>query len=89
MAEGEAAAIPAEEAMLTLDMLPYECLVECLSHLSSAAELCAVSIVSTALREAAAADFLWRGLCVKNQHGQALDFRQVSCRCRRTTSARR
>ena len=61
---------------LTLGDLPYECLVECLSHLGSASELARVALVSTALHEATQADFLWRGLCVSGQHGQVLDFKE-------------
>ena len=45
-----------EEPVVTLDVLPYECLVECLTHLSSAVELCGAAQVSQTLREAAEAE---------------------------------
>ena len=66
-----------DEDAVTLEALPYECLVECLVPLDTAADLATVACVSHALKDAAEADFLWRNLCVKQQHGQALDFRNA------------
>ena len=72
MAEGEEV-----DVLMTLEALPYECLVECLTHIETAETLCALREVSQTLCEAAGADVLWRALCVKHQHGQSLDFRQA------------
>ena len=79
MAEPAMAELTVEDdaEKVLLDDLPYECLVECLTHIDTAEELCAVSLANTALRDAAYADVLWRNLCVKHQHGQSLDFRQA------------
>ena len=66
-----------EEPPMNIEDLPYECLVECMVHITSAEELCTVAQVSQTLNEASQADVLWRGLCIANQHGQSLDFRQA------------
>lgn len=59
-----------EEPAVTLIDLPFECLVECLSHLTTAEELVTTSYTCQTLNEAASVDVLWRGLCVRHQHGQ-------------------
>ena len=64
-----------EEMPLTLEALPLECLVEILGALS-AADLCMVMAVSTSMQSAATEDCLWRGLCVRGQHGHCLDFKE-------------
>lgn len=71
MDDADAAAV----TPMAFEDLPYECIVECFVGLS-AADLAAVSQVSMLLKEAAAADFLWRNLCVAGSHGQQLDFQQ-------------
>ena len=69
-----AAAVDGDDG-LTLEALPIECLVEVLTYLT-AAELLNCAEVSTAMREAAEADVLWRNLCVRGSHGQSLDFKE-------------
>jgi hypothetical protein len=64
-----------EVTPMTIEDLPFECLVECLMGLSCV-ELSAVAQVSTTFKEAASADVLWRNLCVEASHGQSLDFQQ-------------
>ena len=63
-----------DDELLALEALPYECLVEIFGHLETAADLCTIALTSSTFREVSDADFLWRGLCVKGQHGQSLDF---------------
>ena len=66
-----------EEPMPTsVEDLPLECLVEILERLS-AADISACACVCQAFREGATADCLWRSLCVRGQHGGALDFQEM------------
>ena len=65
----------AEEPPLVISDLPLECLVECLGYLE-AHELLIVAATCRTMHEAAGTDVLWRALCVREQHGQSLDFRQ-------------
>jgi hypothetical protein len=60
---------------LMFTSLPFECLIECLAPLD-VDELCSVAATCTALRDVAASDYLWRNLCVRERHGQRLDFNE-------------
>ena len=71
----EAVAEAAEAMTLTLEELPLECHVEILAQLS-VADLLSCSEVSSMMHEAATTDYLWRHLCVRGHHGQALDFNE-------------
>ena len=64
------------EEMPTIEDLPLECLVEILERLS-AAEISTCACVCQVFREGATADCLWRSLCVRGQHGGALDFQEM------------
>ena len=66
-----------DEPMPTsVEDLPLECLVEILEQLS-AADISACACVCQVFREGATADCLWRSLCVRGQHGGALDFQEM------------
>ena len=65
-----------EPQRLFLLDLPYECLVE-IFLLLDAAEICAAASCSKEARAVAAADVLWRELCVKGQHGASLQFKEM------------
>ena len=65
----------------TVEDLPLECLVEIL-ELLSVADISACASVCQVFREGATADCLWRSLCVREQHGGALDFQEMlGCFC--------
>ena len=66
---------PEPQRLFLLD-LPYECLVE-IFLLLDAAEICAAACCSKEARAVAAADVLWRELCVKGQHGASLQFKEM------------
>ena len=66
-----------DEPMPTsVEDLPLECLVEILERLS-VADISACACVCQVFREGATADCLWRSLCVRGQHGGALDFQEM------------
>jgi hypothetical protein len=65
-----------EEMPTSIEDLPLECLVEILERLS-ATEISTCACVCQVFREGATADCLWRSLCVRGQHGGALDFQEM------------